>query len=258
MQKHPHGRRLHFRIIAGLSILLGGIMMFSFFGCGKASHTVDYCGQKDAYPDARDTYKAGEKVRLTFPGIATDTDYSFYLDGRQLSPDYEQGKGFVLRFTMPDRDVRLEYRAAGSMTDATAQDADREDVMLLDFYTASSAVADDGGGYLEMTLYTTAGGKWKLLVYSRETQEAPETCTAYNVPYMAVDQCFAILDEENVRSWNEEPADSEEGAVTVCKFRDTDGSYVRVTSEAMPEGGAQAFARIRQTLQSYATEANRA
>ncbi len=242
---------------AALLIALGGLLTLGTSGCGKASHAVDYCGQKDAYAHAHDTYKTGEKVRLTYPASAADTDRAFYLDGEPLEPDYEDGKGFILRFTMPDRDVKLECRAS-SVTQAPTQDADREDVMLLDFYTATVAAADDDGGHLEMALYTTVSGKWKLLVYRQESQEEPETCTAYNVPYMAVDKCFAILDEENVRAWNDEPTDGEEGAVTVCKFRDTDGTYVRVTSEAMPEGGARAFARIRETLQSYATDAYRA
>ena len=258
MERYPHRAVRRTLWAAAALITLGGLLTLGTFGCGKASHAVDYCGQKDAYAHARDTYKTGEKVRLTYPVPATDTEYSFYLDGEQLNADYEEGKGFILRFTMPDRDVKLECRAVGSMTEASTEDADREDVMLLDFYTSSTAAADEGGGYLEMTLYTTVGGNWKLLVYARETQEAPETCTAYDVPYMAVDKCFSILDEENVRAWNDEPLDGEEGAVTVCKFRDTDGTYVRVTSEAMPEGGAQAFARIRETLQSYATDAYRA
>lgn len=256
MEEHPHGRRLRFRIIAGLSILLGGIMMFSMFGCGKASYAVDYGGQKDAYRNARDTYKAGEKVRLTYSLIATDTDYSFYLDGERLDPDYEEGKGFILHFTMPDHDVQLECRAVNSMVQTPEDDGETAGELLLDFYTSTVAAAD-GDGYDEMVLYAYTGDQLKLVVY-REDADA-QSSTTFLVPHAALERCRDVIDETGMRTWNDaEPADGEEGAITVCKFRDTDGAYVRVTSEAMPEGGAQAFERIREVLQSYATDAYRA
>ena len=47
-------------------------------------YEVDYCGQKDLFKKAEDEYEAGEKVKLYYDVIATDTDYTFYLDDEIL------------------------------------------------------------------------------------------------------------------------------------------------------------------------------
>ena len=85
-------------------------------GCGKRSYKVDYCGAKDFYANAKDTYKSGEEVELIFDLVATDTDYTFYLDGKSEDLDvHGTGNGFVIRFTMPDHDVKLSYSENNSM-----------------------------------------------------------------------------------------------------------------------------------------------
>lgn len=78
-------------------------------------HKVDYCGEKYAYKNAKDEYRAGEKVTLYYWMIATDTDYSFSLDGAELSRDYDTKKGFILSFIMPDHDVVLRCFERNSM-----------------------------------------------------------------------------------------------------------------------------------------------
>lgn len=78
-------------------------------------YTVDYCGEKYAYKNAKDEYRAGEKVTLYYWMIATDTDYSFSLDSAQLMTDYDRQKGFILSFTMPDHDVKLRCCSHNSM-----------------------------------------------------------------------------------------------------------------------------------------------
>ena len=85
-------------------------------GCGKRSYKVDYCGAKDFYANAKDTYKSGEEVELIFDLVATDTDYTFYLDGKSEDLDVQgTGNGFLIRFTMPDHDVKLSYSENNSM-----------------------------------------------------------------------------------------------------------------------------------------------
>jgi hypothetical protein len=256
MEERPRRKKQRPLVAAALVMILGGMLMLCLFGCGKTAYAVDYRGQKDEYRDARDTYKAGQKVKLTYSLIATDTDYSFWLDGERLNPDYKEGKGFILEFTMPDHDVQLECRAVNSMVE-TSDDASLTGDLLVDLYTASAAT-NGGDGYVELTLYAYTSDQLKLVVYRQDDGNA-EQSTTYLVPRAAFDRCCAVIDETGMRTWNDsaEPLDGEEGAVTVCKFRDTDGSYVRVTSEAMPEDGAQAFAQIRQVLQSYASDAYR-
>ena len=97
------------------ALLLGGIIMFGFFGCSGEKYRVDYDGHKDFFEGAKDSYRAGEHVRIYYTIIATDTDYSFYLDGESLSPDYSDRKGFELNFTMPAHDVKLTVKSVNSM-----------------------------------------------------------------------------------------------------------------------------------------------
>ncbi len=78
-------------------------------------YKVDYCGEKFAYKNAKDEYRAGEKVTHYYWRIATDTDYSFWLDGAELSRDYDAKKGFILSFTMPEHDVTIHCSSRNTM-----------------------------------------------------------------------------------------------------------------------------------------------
>jgi hypothetical protein len=52
---------------------------------------------------------------LYFELIATDTDYSFYLDGERINYKYDDRKGFVITFVMPEHNVKLECESHNSM-----------------------------------------------------------------------------------------------------------------------------------------------
>jgi hypothetical protein len=83
--------------------------------CEEVKYKVDYCGEKGAYIGAKDAYRTGETVTLYYDLIGTDTDYSFYLDDKQLKTDYEPEKGYILKFVMPGHDVKLECRTENTM-----------------------------------------------------------------------------------------------------------------------------------------------
>ena len=89
--------------------------MFSLCGCQAKKYKVDYLGRKGMYSNAKDRYRAGTQVTLYVEHIATDTDYSFYLDGEGLRFTYDERKGFVISFTMPEHDVTLECYMRNSM-----------------------------------------------------------------------------------------------------------------------------------------------
>ena len=97
-------------------LLLVGSFPFFFSGCGAQKYNVDYCGSKGCYSNAKDSYKAGTKVTLYYELIATDTDYSFTLDGEPVDWSYDEKKGFVIEFIMPEHDVVLECNTINSMT----------------------------------------------------------------------------------------------------------------------------------------------
>lgn len=101
-------------IIVILALTILGMGLFS--GCSADRYTVDYCGQKDLYKHAKSSYKAGQTVTLYYPYTATDTDYCFYLDDERLNVSYEGKKGFAIRFTMPEHDVKLYMTSNNSMS----------------------------------------------------------------------------------------------------------------------------------------------
>ncbi len=104
------------RILLTLTVLLLlGSFPFFFSGCKTQKYNVDYCGSKGCYSNAKDSYKAGSKVTLYFELIATDTDYSFTLDGEPVDWSYDEKKGFVIEFIMPEHDVKLECHSKNSM-----------------------------------------------------------------------------------------------------------------------------------------------
>ena len=105
-------------VVFAAAVIVTAVIIIAIFitGCGKRSYKVDYCGAKDFYSNAKNTYKAGEEVELIFDLVATDTDYTFYLDGKSEDLDVQgTGNGFLIRFTMPDHDVKLSYSENNSM-----------------------------------------------------------------------------------------------------------------------------------------------
>ena len=105
-------------VVFAAAVIVTAVIIIAIFitGCGKRSYKVDYCGAKDFYSNAKNTYKAGEEVELIFDLVATDTDYTFYLDGKSEDLDVQgTGNGFLIRFTMPDHDVKLSYSEKNSM-----------------------------------------------------------------------------------------------------------------------------------------------
>ncbi len=78
-------------------------------------YKVDYCGQKFVYKNAKDEYRAKEKVTLYYWMVATDTNYNFSLDGAELTVGYDTSKGYILSFIMPDHDVTLRCISRNTM-----------------------------------------------------------------------------------------------------------------------------------------------
>ena len=84
-------------------------------GCGAETYRVDYGGAQALYEGAEETYAAGTEVEIAFPYIATDTDYRFSMDGVPLEITYEEERGYVISFVMPDHDVTLRCETENTM-----------------------------------------------------------------------------------------------------------------------------------------------
>lgn len=102
-----------------LIAILALLLLLLLTGCaGGGKYQVDYCGGKAAYTNAKDAYRAGAAVKLYYDLIATDTDYRFLLDGESIPFSYDEKKGYVIEFTMPAHDVKLECETVNSMEPA--------------------------------------------------------------------------------------------------------------------------------------------
>ena len=63
----------------------------------------------------RTVYAPGEEVTVCYDLIATDTDYHFYSNDVDIKTGYESGRGYVITFVMPERDVTLSVSSRNSM-----------------------------------------------------------------------------------------------------------------------------------------------
>lgn len=126
--------------------------------------------------------------------------------------------------------------------------------MLVDYYHSVKDAAGNGG-YREMVLYATEDTNvLKLAIYEKADAQADEICTEYSVPYKAAEECYDIIEKHRLHSWNEmEDAVSLDGVLTVCRYYDS-GSYIRVSTEQMPENGQQIMDSIGNAMQKYATD----
>lgn len=115
--------RSHWRKKLGVLAAAAVITSLTLSGCGSGSgggnetekYRVDYCGQENAYANAEEYYEPGTEVELYYEMIATDTDYSFYLDDEPYNAGYDESKGYIIKFTMPKRDVKIEVKSENSM-----------------------------------------------------------------------------------------------------------------------------------------------
>ena len=218
-------------------------------GCFGEKYAVDYCGAKDMFENARDSYSAGEKVTLYYPFIATDTDYYFYVDDEYAHVDYDDEKGFVISFVMPEHPVTVRCESVNTMEPPVA-----EPVMMIDYYEATVATVG-GDGYYEIVLsYVPHSSLLYLDVYSGG-DGLEETSRRYSVPDEITDECYKIIDECNFRDWNANPDYyGITGAYYVCSFLDGDNGYIRVSSDHMPDNGRDLFMKIGAALGKYATD----
>ena len=77
-------------------------------------YKVHYNKNKSCFSNAKDSYRAGEQVTLIYPFIATDTDYSFSVDGADYKLNYTD-RGYELSFVMPDHEVIVNVSWRNSM-----------------------------------------------------------------------------------------------------------------------------------------------
>ena len=89
-------------------------MILGLFGCGQHKYKLELDGYGLSSKDS--SYAEGSLVKVILGLIATDTDYSFYLDcdDTELKVDFEN-EAYVITFRMPAHDVKLSMRERNTM-----------------------------------------------------------------------------------------------------------------------------------------------
>ena len=59
------------------------------------------------FTSAKKSYHAGERVKVCYNLIATDTDYSFSSPDVEMKQGYDDKHGYTFDFIMPERDVTI-------------------------------------------------------------------------------------------------------------------------------------------------------
>ncbi|MBQ7505069.1 MAG: hypothetical protein IJT79_07120 [Ruminococcus sp.] len=234
-----------------IAAVTGGMLVFS--GCFFAKkYKVDYNGQKSSFSNAKDNYRAGEKVELYFPYIATDTNYMFYVDGEQYNALYEDGKGYVIKFTMPERDVSVKVASKNSMIEDPSDnpDAPYEATMLVDYYTAVAGTVGGDNSH-EMVLYYHSDDDVMLSVFDKD-EDSGETRTDYIVPIKALGECKEVIRRNKFDTWNKKYGDTAiDGGATVVKYLNDKNETVRVSTDRMPDDGLKRLGEIASVLHKY-------
>lgn len=95
-------------------LFTGVLMIMSLLACGnKYKLHLDGYG----FESPKTTYADGEPVTVYYSMIATDTDYSFFLDcdDVELAQTYDNQHGYVLKSIMPAHDVTVSVKSRNSM-----------------------------------------------------------------------------------------------------------------------------------------------
>ena len=95
-------------------ILIGVLLMLAISACGKQKYKLLFDGY--GFESKKTEYASGEKVTVYYDFIATDTNYTFYIDDDvTMKQSYDNDHGYVFTFTMPDHDVTLHEESRNSM-----------------------------------------------------------------------------------------------------------------------------------------------
>ena len=186
---------------------------------------------------------------LYYDLIATDTDYSFYLDGEPLNVGYDHGKGFEIRFVMPEHDVKLECRSKNTMI------YEPDPIMWVDYRTA--VVGTDGYDQAhELVLNETYPNVYQIEVFDTDP-DGTESRATYSAPEEAKARCYELIRQYRFDEWDKLDGIALDGAATVVRYRSDNGDYIRASTDNMPEDGEQKLDEVGKILSSYLAEENR-
>lgn len=120
-------------------------------------------------------------------------------------------------------------------------------IMLADYFEQTVGTPMEMP-YYELVLYTHSDSHALLEQYTDGGTEA-EMLTMYLVPIEDAQRVMDAIRESGMSDW---PLRNDLaglcGKLYVCKFPDGSGGYMRISSEAMPQDGREAFGRVLSAI----------
>ena len=132
--------------------------------------------------------------------------------------------------------------------------AEGEDKIMLVDYCDRTCGTNGGDGYKETVLYYTKDGKCEVHYYREYEDEEEKTHTYTVVDNSIIDDVYKALRSRHFASWNILYKNSPyviTGGAESLKFRDSNGEYIRVSSEHMPEDGMKQMTEIQMLMAGY-------
>ena len=232
-------------LIVALTVVLLLSCIFILTSCKAEKHKV-ICAE-GIFSGVKKGYKAGDKVKVYFSMVATDTDYTFYLDGERISPSaYSDLKGYTIEFTMPAKNVTLDYESKNSMENPYQT---FDEITTLVTYTKriSTAIGDE---VYEVTLESTdIEYEHKMTVYHEDGNKS-----VYTVPIHAYGSLRNYTESMSLWNWNDlEKYECLDGKVTSFSIL-YEGEYITISTDQMPEDGEAILNYLHSHLTDYMTE----
>ncbi|MBQ4601897.1 MAG: hypothetical protein IJB24_03460 [Clostridia bacterium] len=233
-------------IIAIVVILLVSALVF-LTSC-KAERYKVICTE-GLFINVKGSYKAGQTVRVYFPMVATDTDYTFYLDGERIhSSGYSDLKGYTIEFTMPAHDVELTFDSKNSMIYTPASEGLEPGTPLFGYVNSVSTAMGNESYEISVTA-TDIEHSHLMTVYNEDGSKQ-----AYLIPVFPYESVVNYAQTTDLASWNEledyECIDGKKISVSIL----CDGEYINISTDQMPEGGEHILAYLKSHFTDYMTE----
>lgn len=243
-------------IAAVLTVVAGGVAALKNHGGSGDRYSIEY-DSKNLYTGAKNSYKAGQKVTLHFPFVATDTSYGFYLNGMPIDATYSDMGGYKLSFVMPPYDAKLECVTRNDMVYVPPVEGVNE-TLLYEYYRATAATPDGNAEKYTIALYsiseTDSEGNTEdrtEIRVSKENIDGTKEEKVYVVKRYGSYECDEIAKEYYMHGWDTmKNTVSETGMLVSVKFKTATG-YITASNGCMPENGREGMGKIRAILEGY-------
>lgn len=233
-----------------LIVIMGVMLMFSLFGCGK-KYNVEYVGGKDRFIGAKSSYRAGSTVSFKIV-YATDTDYSLYVDDQYVSIDRVDNRGYMyFKFKMPDHDVKVSLSSRNSMVYEDEEFAEKK--VLAEYTHKVVGTAIERGSYV-ITLSTYSRLYNQIVISDSDNAELKEEKKTYLVPSDTQDRVYDLIKKLGFSKWNSlKNYECIDGASYTLLYLE-DGEYVTVGSGRMPSDGVKKLQQVQIFLEQCAAD----